>query len=90
MSEKEIIICSAVKAKSGYIARCHRHHHGLRVIHDMLHEEVDRHPRAQGFLTSLNRFVSREEGLKLQIEAGIQSVAPGGYRAEDLFSEDLY
>jgi hypothetical protein len=43
----------------------------------------------QGFITSKNRFVTREEGLKLQIEAGIESKG-GGYRADRLFSEDLY
>jgi hypothetical protein len=44
----------------------------------------------QGFITSLNRYVGREEGYQLQIAAGIESVASGGYRGETLFSEDLY
>jgi hypothetical protein len=43
----------------------------------------------QGFVTSRNRFVTREEGMKLQITAGIPSVG-GGYRGNRLFSEDLY
>jgi hypothetical protein len=43
----------------------------------------------QGFITSRNRYVDREEGLRLQLAAGIESVAPGGYRGQ-LFSEDLY
>jgi hypothetical protein len=46
--------------------------------------------RDQGFITSRGRYVDRKEGMRLQIAAGIESVAEGGYRAETLFSEDLY
>ena len=44
----------------------------------------------QGFITSKNRYVSREEGRKLQDEAGIKSIDKDGYRYNTLFSEDLY
>jgi hypothetical protein len=44
----------------------------------------------QGFITSRNRFVNRSEARELQEAAGIASVAPGGYRGDLLFSEDLY
>jgi hypothetical protein len=44
----------------------------------------------QGFITSRNRYVGREEALRLQLAAGIKSACPSGYRARDLFSEDLY
>jgi hypothetical protein len=44
----------------------------------------------QGFITSRNRYVDRQEGMRLQLAAGIESVAKGGYRGETLFSEDLY
>jgi hypothetical protein len=43
----------------------------------------------QGFITSANRYVDRKEGMRLQLAAGIESVAKGGYRGQ-LYSEDLY
>jgi hypothetical protein len=46
--------------------------------------------RDQGFITSRNRFVSRSEAMKLQLDAGIPSVVKGGYRGTVLYSEDLY
>lgn len=86
---KEICICAAVKATDGTIIRGHRHG-------DCMHSIVRRGKKpakdfnAQGFITSRNRFVDREEGFKLQIEAGIKSANPEGYRPGWLFSEDLY
>lgn len=44
----------------------------------------------EGFITSKNRYVSREEGKKLQEKAGIKSADKNGYRHKTLFSEDLY
>ena len=44
----------------------------------------------QGFITSENRYVGREEGRILQDKAGIKSADKGGYRGKTLFSEDLY
>jgi hypothetical protein len=43
----------------------------------------------QGFLTSKNRFVSREEGLKIALREG-QVLDPNQIRGGRLFSEDLY
>ena len=42
---------------------------------------------AQGFLTNKNRFVDREEGMKIAIAAGQVDET---YHKRDLFSEDLY
>ena len=47
-------------------------------------------PNDEGFITSRNRYVTRAEGLKLQLEAGIKSVDPEGYKVSQLYSEDLY
>jgi hypothetical protein len=44
----------------------------------------------QGFITSRNRFVSREEGSALQRAAGIPSAQTGAPPSDMLFSEDLY
>jgi hypothetical protein len=89
MNDKEICICAAILTDEGRIIRGHRHHNcrdtaiGMRLT-------VNSHYSRQGFITSWNNFVGRELAYKLQIEAGIPSVAPGGYRGEQLFSEDLY
>jgi hypothetical protein len=85
---KEICICAAVKDTTGYIWRGHRHG-------DCMIASINAHRKPageQGFMTSKNRFVSREEGRILQDKAGIPSAAidDGGYRGNTLFSEDLY
>jgi hypothetical protein len=86
----EIVICSAVLAADGRVFRCHRHHDGLRTLEAADVARAEHDPRAQGFVTSRNRYVTRAEGYRLQRAAGIESVAPGGYRGSQLFSEDLY
>jgi len=84
---KEICICAAVKDKTGYIWRGHRHCDCLELL-DASGNGYDG-IKSQGFMTSKNRFVTREEGYQLQISAGIKSDS-GGYRGDRLFSEDLY
>lgn len=86
---KEIVICAAVKATDGTIIRGHRHSDCIRTIWEYKlspSHELD----AQGFITSTNRYVTREEGRKLQDAAGIKSANPEGYYGNTLFSEDLY
>lgn len=84
---KEICICAAILCKNGQIIRGHRHGDCLR---NMYYREVKLKEKEQGFITSHNRFVGREEGRKLQDEAGIPSADPEGYKGNTLFSEDLY
>lgn len=98
--DPEIVICAAVMTKNGMIFRGHRHNHCINVAHDYYvwnkginpgeHNWKPTFISEQGFVTSRNRFVSREEGYRLQVAAGIESVAVGGYRGKILFSEDLY
>jgi hypothetical protein len=87
---KEICICAAVICTDGTIIRGHRHRdcfdgiirRGKKILKDF---------DAQGFITSYNRYVTREKGYKLQKEAGIKSANLEGYnKAGLLFSEDLY
>lgn len=85
--KKEICICAAILCDDGVIIRGHRHGDCLQTIHQM-NKSISGH--VQGFVTSNNRFVSREEGRKLQEEAGIKSADKDGYRYDTLFSEDLY
>lgn len=84
MTDPEICIVAAVRG-GGKTIRCQRHFHGLMILN-----EDQRHEAEQGFITSRNRFVDRREGMRLQRAAGIESVAPSGYRGDLLFSEDLY
>lgn len=83
-----IIICSAVKAEDGYIARGHRHADCLRVLEGM---KKTHNPDGHGFMTSTNRWVSRKEGYEIQVAAGIASHdTKNPYLGGELYSEDLY
>lgn len=85
VSPHEICICAAWKTEEGTIIRGHRHPHAYHVAEEM-HLTPSRDPNAQGFITSRNRFVGREEGAKLQKAAGLMDP-----RATNcLTSEDLY
>lgn len=87
---KEICICAAIKLKDKRIFRGHRHYDCYRAAYE---RGISPDDCEEGFITSKNRFVGREEGWKLQKLAGIKSIdslrkARGV--DERLFSEDLY
>ena len=82
---KETVVCAAVKLKNGKIYLGHRHGDCFNAAKA---EGQDLKGSIQGFITTNKRFVTREEGRKLQDAAGIPSVE--GYRGDTLFSEDLY
>ncbi len=86
---KEICICAAVKTTTGEIIRGHRHGDCFYSI-QRIKKKIMKHPLAQGFITSKNRYVDRKEGAKLQNMAGILSVWTGTKIKKILFSEDLY
>ena len=88
-NKKEIVICAAVKTTDGIAVRGHRHGDCIRTIITM-GKKVSKSIDSQGFITSRNRYVTREIGRKLQDKAKIKSVDPEGYRGTTLFSEDLY
>lgn len=83
----EVCICSAILLKDGRIMRGERHCDCYALMQRK--GITDREEAEQGFITSNNRFVDRNEGLKLQQNAGIKSADPEGYRYQ-LYSEDLY
>lgn len=87
----EICICAAVKTTKGVVWRGQRHGDCFQAI---LRNgfKISKGKNAQGFVTSRGRFVTREEGRRLQDAAGIKSVSADGkgYRGKTLFSEDLY
>ena len=85
----EIVICAAVIATNGEIIRGHRHADCIQTMQRMgLKPKIS--SKAQGFITSKNRFVNRELGRALQDAAGIPSASPEGYMGKTLYSEDLY
>lgn len=83
----EIVICAAVRASNGFIVRGHRHHDAIRTMSTIPGYEDER-PSGdnQGFITSENRYVNREEAYKIQVAAGKMKDDNGGR----LYSEDLY
>lgn len=94
LSGIEICICPAViDPITGEIVRGQRHAGPMAMIwssHVSPPRILDAH---QGFITSANQFVSREEGLRIQKAAGILSAntETGEYTSDSqLFSEDLY
>ena len=90
--EKEIVICAAVRALTGKIVRGHRHADAIRTLQGMpLYEQERPSGDNQGFVTSRNRYVTRKEGMELQIAAGITSHdTKNPYCGGELYSEDLY
>ena len=85
--EPEVCICAAIRLADGGIVRGHRHNHCIDTAIAM---GLAPHNFTQGFITSRNRYVDRYEARRLQDSAGIMSVALGGYRGGQLYSEDLY
>ena len=88
----EICICAAViDPFTGEIVRGQRHAGPMAQIWSRYAPPPLIRDKHQGFITSRNRFVSREEGLALQKAACIPSACKGrGYLSAQLTSEDLY
>lgn len=85
----EICICAAVLLDDGRVVRGHRHSDCMHTAANMYYKGRITQ-EMQGFVTSRNRWVSREEGARLQNAAGIVSVLSGNPIQRTLFSEDLY
>lgn len=90
----EICICAAIRMPDGEVIRGHRHNNCFDVVRarpNAMEIRLAICAAGQGFVTSQNRFVGREEAMLLQRAAGIPSARnDGAYRSTDLFSEDLY
>ena len=88
----EQCICAAIRI-GDLIVRGHRHDscfHTASLIPGVQRSAIRK--ADQGFVTSRNRFVGREEAMQLQKASGVKSAySPDGeYRGDILFSEDLY
>jgi len=100
--EKEYILCAAIhfddgkehhyqptNIKTGIVFCGHRHHNIFQQIGGTVGErkELGIFEKEQGFLTNLNRFVDREEGMIISRNSN-QIKNPTTDKR--LFSEDLY
>jgi len=105
MNEQEWILCAAVhyddgqdtyihqpkNIKTGYVVAGRRHHNCI-TIHSMLkglRDVPNNFPIIQGFLTSRDRFVNREEAFDIA-EGANQLNDRTRFTNRTLFSEDLY
>ena len=90
--QSEHCICAAVRATDGTIVRGQRHADAIYTCMEKGKDPDIQNSRYRydGFITSTGRFIDRLEGYELQVAAGIESIARGGYRGKRLFSEDLY
>jgi len=95
----ETILCAAIWLKDverpthrpintpGGVVLCgYRHGHIIGQIVQLTGKKLHEFDNVQGFLTSRNRFLNREEAGKIHIENGGKLQ----YHKTDLFSEDLY
>lgn len=73
IEDKEMVICAAVRTLEGRIIRGHRHTDCFNTIKDLnlIYSNI---PEDQGYLTSKNRYVVREEGERIFKENGSVSI----------------
>jgi len=92
---KERIICAAIQiVKTGKIYYGHRHPHCVDAMNGELswtlnRQQISKTENIQGFVTSENRFVGREEALTIALEND-QVRDKADVRGDRLHSEDLY
>ena len=101
MNKKEYILCSAIhfddgieyahqpnNIKTGYVICGMRHHNcfmTLAIISNRNETQLD-YEKEQGFLTNINRFVDRKEGMLIAVNSGQVEKS----EKLSLYSEDLY
>lgn len=101
MNKKEYILCSAIhfddgieyvhqpnNIQTGYVICGMRHHNCFMTLSITTNESQTHliYEKEQGFLTNLNRFVDRKEGMLIAVNSG-QVVKS---EKLSLYSEDLY
>ncbi len=91
---KEVCLCAALLMADGFIVRGHRHDDAIMTAMGYTrYVKGDLHKAVQGFLTTADRFVTREEGMLLMKATDRVSRMTGRPFTEGhdmLFSEDLY
>ena len=89
LSPKWDTLLRPVNVKEGIVLCGHRHPHCMYqmiAITGKRSVSVECGEYVQGFLTSTNRFVDREEGARIHVANGNKL----NYSTKELFSEDLY
>lgn len=90
MSERpEIPACAAIRYGDVILAD-RRHHDCIAMASALGFPRNAVNAENHGFMTTRGRFVNRCEALKLMLAAGLPSADEGGYRGDELYSEDLY
>lgn len=105
MENKPYILCAAIwfddgktysnqpyNIKSGLVLCGHRHHNIFTQIGGLVGErqQLGIREKEQGFLTSDNRFVGRNEAAKIARDAKQITWTMVDYSIVELYSEDLY
>lgn len=81
------VVCAAIRHKGGRIICGPRHHHCIRLAHDL---GIYSNEWEQGFVDQKNEFMTREEAMELAKERGqVQRYSIGEHQTA-LYSEDLY
>ncbi len=86
---------TVINKKLGFIICGHRHHNCIGTFAQMRgfpyseESQLLQNTEIQGFLTNTNRFVDRQEGLKIAIEANQLKIG-NQCNYKDLYSEDLW
>jgi len=94
MREREKIICAAIKlVDSGKVYYGHRHPHCIEAMNGELswtmnRQEIGKIKKIHGFVTNRGKFVNREEGWKIALDA--KQIIQISEAAGTLYSEDLY
>lgn len=96
--KQEYITCAAIHYKDnmeykhqpknidvGFVIAGHRHHNIIAIMHQLLGDRFKGKDCVQGFLTSKDRFVDRQEGGHIAKKA-----AQITRECDCLFSEDIY
>ena len=79
----EFVVSAAVRASNGKVVTGHRHIDAIRELQEMLgYENEQPHGENQGFVTSANRFVNREEAYRLHFP---ERTEPGELQSDDLY-----
>lgn len=94
---EEFIICAAIlHDESGKVYFGHRHCHCFEASNGELswtmnREQITKVKRTQGFVTSLKRFVNREEAMLIALKNNqVKTLLPNERPNKELYSEDLY
>lgn len=90
-NREEVVLISAIKLQDGNIICGYRHSDCIDIANEYVAQSINRNNCICGFMTSKNRFVSREEAFKIaKRQNQIWHKLHEGVEENILVSEDLY